>query len=438
MGTYRDRERFIPFRRRDIVEMLLAHGGLRTEEAKHNFRQFCELLQSILHFEFRKKLDLLKNAYFPFSPDQRCRRNHSPEELDAAATELFATMRSVLDCANFEDLSVANPGNAATGESTLKLKVLVEMDDFEEVRLFARGRYTVCAERDVLLGLRKRPIEYQALQRVVLMVRFKCREHFDRQERTHLPFTPGSTIVKLFKDVPRSDLMMLLPNSRAVMKTKDKLMLGVPAVAGGIPLLATKVLPAAITLFAIAGLYLGLDARVHENQLQELAAVLAGGLALGGFCVQQWMKYKNKLYEFQKDLSDNLYFRNLVNNEGVFHSIVDSAEEEDCKEAFLAYYFLLVTGRALTEPELDDLVEAWFEDSHGCTLDFEVNDALRKLERLDLLTRSPSGRLSVPPIREALRRLDYIWDNYFQYNQPLSDPQAGRGELTNDRIGRSA
>ncbi len=422
MAVYKDRERFIPFRKRDIVEMLLAHGGLETDEAKGSFHQFCVLLQSILHFEFHKKLEMLKNAYFPFSPDQRCRQNHSPDELDAAAKELFETMRIVLNSANFEEISVTDPAGSSFPQSTLKLKVLVDMDDFEVVRLFARGRYKALGEKNVLFGLKKRPIEYEALQRVVLMVRFKSQEHFDRKGRKDLPFKPGSTIVKLFKDVPRSDLKMLLPNSRAVMHIKDKFFLGVPALAGGIPLLATKVLPAAITAFAIAGLYLGLDARVHEHQLQELVAVLAGGLALGGFCLQQWMKYKNKLYQFQKDLSDNLYFRNLVNNEGVFHSIVDSAEEEDCKEAFLAYYFLLVTNSALTEPGLDDLIEEWFFDSHGCALDFEVDDALGKLERLNLLAAAPDGTLSVPPLAEALRRLDYIWDNYFLYNVPENDP----------------
>ena len=34
-----------------------------------------------------------------------------------------------------------------------------------------------------------------------------------------------------------------------------------------------------------------------------------------------------------KALSDNLYFKNLDNNAGVFHTLIDAAEEEDIKEA---------------------------------------------------------------------------------------------------------
>jgi hypothetical protein len=428
MGAGSDRERFIPFRKRDIVEMLLEDGRLPNEEAKQEFVQFCELLQSVFHFEFRRKLETLKNDYFPFTPDRRCMQTYSVEELDRSAGELFETMRSVLNSANYEEISVTDLTSWTSGHSAIRVKVHVDMEDFDLVQMFYRGRYTADGETPRLLGFGKQPIRYEALYKVILMVRFKSHEHFKSQGRNHLPFQPGSTIIKLFRDVPRSDLKMLLPNSRAAMGTKDKLLLGVPAVAGGVPLLVTKVLPAAIAAFAILSIYFGVESKVHDNDLKELVAVLAGTLAMGGFCVQQWMKYKNKIYQFQKDLSDNLYFRNLVNNEGVFHSIVDSAEEEDCKESFLAYYFLLVTGKPLTKPDLDEAVEEWFEKHHGCKLDFEVDDAVYKLKRLNLLDGDPEGVLSVPPLHEALRRMDFIWDNYFQYNEPGANRSClGRG-----------
>lgn len=44
-----------------------------------------------------------------------------------------------------------------------------------------------------------------------------------------------------------------------------------------------------------------------------------------------------------KALADNLYFKNLNNNDVVFHRLIDSAEEE-CKEAILAYYLLVTHG----------------------------------------------------------------------------------------------
>ena len=46
-----------------------------------------------------------------------------------------------------------------------------------------------------------------------------------------------------------------------------------------------------------------------------------------------------------KALADSLYFKNLDNNAGVFHHLVDAAEEEEFKEAVLAYYFLLTAEK---------------------------------------------------------------------------------------------
>jgi hypothetical protein len=62
-----------------------------------------------------------------------------------------------------------------------------------------------------------------------------------------------------------------------------------------------------------------------------------------GVIFKQWSTFKNCKLRFMKALADNLYFKNLNNNDVVFHRLIDSAEEE-CKEAILAYY-LLVTHR---------------------------------------------------------------------------------------------
>jgi hypothetical protein len=72
---------------------------------------------------------------------------------------------------------------------------------------------------------------------------------------------------------------------------------------------------------------------------------------------------------FMKTLADNLYFKNLDNNAGVLFHLINEAEEEDFKEAMLAYYFLLTDRHRLSQPELDDKVEQWLADqfrNQGC------------------------------------------------------------------------
>jgi hypothetical protein len=90
-------------------------------------------------------------------------------------------------------------------------------------------------------------------------------------------------------------------------------------------------------------------------------------------------------------------------------------------EAFLAYYFLSTAPSPLTEDELDRCIEAWLQETFSIDIDFEVDDALAKLDRLGLLKRD-GERLTVSSPADALARLDYQWDNYFQYN--IASPAA--------------
>ena len=59
-------ERYIPFRKSDVVSM--CKTLLPTEEHA-SFNEFAELFSSIIHFEYHKRLELLKDNYAPFDPN---------------------------------------------------------------------------------------------------------------------------------------------------------------------------------------------------------------------------------------------------------------------------------------------------------------------------------------------------------------------------------
>ena len=100
----------------------------------------------------------------------------------------------------------------------------------------------------------------------------------------------------------------------------------------------------------------------------------------------------------------------------MFYSLIDSAEEEEFKEAILAYYFIYISEEAISEEFLDERIENWFRYKYNCTLDFECSDALAKLKRLKLLKIDDIITLQVVKLDEALKILDSQWDNYFTYN----------------------
>ena len=66
------------------------------------------------------------------------------------------------------------------------------------------------------------------------------------------------------------------------------------------------------------------------------------------------------------------------------------------------------TGAPLTQKDLDGRIEDWFRAKHQLDLEFEVEDAVAKLQRLELLQRSGQGltvHLSNKPARRHLGQL---------------------------------
>jgi len=306
----------------------------------------------------------------------------------------------------------------------VKVRLEADFDDFEQVAFYRRGERTRSEEVKELFGLRRRTLHFTDYAKVLVYVKFKDAAHFEALGRdvARLPFTAGSTIIKLFQDVPRADLEMLFPNAQVRMRRVDKLLIGVPAVVSGVIVVVTKLVAALVPVLLLLAFWFGVrrePVQLDQGQLVALGAALA---AFGGFVVRQFTKFKNRKIAFMKSLSENLYFRNLDNDAGVFHHLLDAAEEEESKEAVLAYHFLRTAGNPLTATELDGRIEEWFARRWEATLDFEVDDGVGKLRRLKLVDDAGQGRLAAVPLDEALRRLDEAWDDLFPYHAAQGAP----------------
>jgi hypothetical protein len=196
------------------------------------------------------------------------------------------------------------------------------------------------------------------------------------------------------------------------MRFSDKLLIGVPAVISGGLVLTTKLGASLVLLGSLFGFWLGLSTEPVELNKTTLLVLLAGIGALGGYLWKQFNNFKNRKLRFLQTLTQSLYFKNLDNNAGVFHRLVNDAEEEECKEAVLAYYFLLTSEQSMSRTELDRKIEHWLAVKWRCKVDFEIDDALAKLLALELVTET-GDKLSVVAIDDAIRKLDQRWDDYF-------------------------
>lgn len=382
----------IPIPSWEIVEAVAGVGS--------GYAEIARLLTVLYQLELHDELELLERAYAPFNPDLDERSpSRASESARASAQEFVERLSAVLERGNYERLTDDDIAHAFATRSLFPIKVVVDMSVYADLLFYARGETLRTASIPRLYGLARRTIEVPTFDRVCIYIRFKTAAELalPPAELAKLSFKPGTSVLKLFRNIPKADLEMLFPNCRPTMRSTDKLLIGIPALLGGVPVLL-KLVPAAVAMTILLGLGSG---RVDTK---ALLTGLGGLVVLGSYLFRQWDKYKNRRILFGKVLTENLYFRNLDTNDGVLTRVVDEADDQECKEALLGYVFAHRTQDWVSADELDASIEQFLTERFGLEIDFEIADALAKLEGLGLIERD-GERLRARAPGEAAARL---------------------------------
>jgi len=393
------REHFIPIRKRELIEALCRDPGV-SSSAADQFRRLARLIEATFHFEFHSRLEELKDAYAAFDPDSDAKAATplSDDRKQERVSQLFSAFSSLLERANFQQLSREQLLEAFEGASDWGINLKVDLEVFDRLEIFSRG--DVIGERSRRRWWKFGPLEsakVPVFQRLVVI--FKLRSDKVRDSRVDT----ASVHVKFFKDIPKQDLEMLLPGARFSMTTWEKGRIALPTLSG-LVMTVVKIVSTALVL-----------------PLWGLLTLIGGTI---GYGVKSYQGYLNTRQKYQLSLTQSLYYQNLDNNAGVLFRVLDEAEEQECREALLAYYLLWRNaGESGWDQEtLDRAAEGWLKEQTKLDVDFEVDDALAKLVRLQIVDQPTPKRFAAAPLEIALRRLDETWDNYFAYN--VSEPAA--------------
>ncbi len=410
----RPRDRVIPLRKSDILDGLAAEGRLDEADQK-KLTQLARMLGAILHHEYSAELDRLRETYFYFDPEVDPREFGFAKDLSEPYRQLREEFVRVLTDANFVEVSHDDITKAFAERARVRVKIKAPIEDYRDVRMFRRGSHMETIEIPAWFGLRKRPLEVEVYDDVVLMVATKpddmssdeTRKALSSARRGGQKVRSGAVLFKYFRHIARADLKALFPNVRVVRSLLDHLMLGVPAILGGVPILI-KLASTLTVLFLVAGFYLGLSGTMQDRDMEQALAALSGILALGAFLLRQWGNFHRQSLIHQKQVTDNVYYRNVNNNAGIFTYLIGEAEDQDWKEVLLAYYGLLIEAQPVTRDGLDARIEALLARVIGVSADFDVDHALSRLRQFDLVVETAGG-LAAVPLAEALRRLERAW-----------------------------
>ena len=401
-GNRRTRQEFfIPIRKSDLLELLPEYYALE-EHDQEQFHQLCVLLDALLRYLHHEQLDSLLNIYDHLDPDYT--KLHVSEDTlrNSLTDQFFEELRSLQKRANYVQLNQDEIKSAIEAASQLGLRLQVDFDVFDRLEVYARGHAVETWTRRSWLNLfREVQFEVEVFRR--LIIAFRLREH-PRLKKTKENI--GFVYVKTFKNIPFSDLEVLLPGTTVKMSLMDSSRLILPTVTGvAINLFKAWRTVMLITVFASVYKFIGW---------------LGLLLAIGAYLLKLVFGYLRTHDKYQLSLTKHLYFQNLDNNRGGLYRILNEAEEQEFRETAIAYFTLWRKGGAdgLTSRQVDRLCEQLVRDVADADIDFEIDDALEKLSELQIASCDEKQRWKVLEPQVAMQRLDKTWDEIFPYHQP--------------------
>ena len=400
MASFLDREHFIPIRVVDLIPFLAdgagataGAGGVVPDNERDAFRRFARLVQSTYHQRMNVRVVQFKEVYGPFDPDADTIKFAPPAgDAKAKAVErVFADVNDLLVAANYKPLSRLEAMKVMEGSSAWGVEMDVEWGVFDRIEFYYRGDHVETRYRRKWWKLwKKEEIPTPSFSRLVVVMKQQPHKRLGSKADTE------GVYVKMFKDLPKCDMEMVLPGTKIKMTRLDKAMILYPL---------------------CTGLFIGLYALLRylfpgQKWLDiGISAVLSWPLAgvLAGYAYKSYFSYTVKKTNYTLKLTQNLYYQNINTNAGVLSMLIDEAEEQEVREVLLSYAYLLKHGgRGMTAGELDDAIEQDLERRLGVKIDFEIEDGLGKLERLALCRKS-GDRYSAVPLAEANKTLERMW-----------------------------
>jgi Protein of unknown function (DUF3754) len=415
-------DRFLPITRGALMAHLTEAQRWPAHEAG-DVRRVFRYLDYWRQQQYSARLMALQDAYEPFSPDSdvTVRREPTVEERAVLQQRVLRGMEALLQQANFDRLDLKDIAILAES-SHYGLDLKLDLEAFEEAYVYYRGignkthskrslaklgkkiETEVPLYKRLCLVFKMKPFEARVLE---VMAEKKCsRENAEkavRRIRTMLPagVKDGTIYMKLFRDIPQTDIEMVFPNTQVRFRFMDKVRLGATS-AGGL----------GFGIFSAAGKI----ALLASNPI----AAAGAALGVGGVAFRQGMSFVNQKQRYMVVMAQNLYFHSMADNRGVMIKIAGRAAEEDVKEEWLLYSVLANTEANIADlPLIDKAIEEHIRREFKLDVNFDVADALSRLIADGLVTQMPDGNLVTLAPKLAAAHLDTKWDRFLD---DLPDP----------------
>ncbi|KAI3862669.1 hypothetical protein MKW92_005820 [Papaver armeniacum] len=184
--------------------------------------------------------------------------------------------------------------------------------------------------------------------------------------------------IKHFRNIPMADMELVLPEKKNPSLTPmDWVQFLVSAVIGLVTLVGTIESP--------------------KNDFWVMVAIIS---ALGGYCAKIYFTFQANMAAYQNLITKSMYNKQLDSGKGTLLHLCDDVIQQEVKEVILAFFILMEQGKA-TREDLDLRCEELIKEEFGENCNFDVDDAVQKLEKLGIVSRDTIGRFYCVGLKRA-------------------------------------
>ncbi|QEG40054.1 hypothetical protein UC8_20580 [Roseimaritima ulvae] len=312
------------------------------------------------------------------------------EAINAAAESCTEAIRRVLLAANYSPLSRTDIEAAVGVASQWGVPLHVDFNVFKQLAVYTRGDIMGVRRLRVWnLPWREQLVEVPIYQRVVVV--FQLVDDYNPSDA----LDPKQLHLRMFKNIPKLDVDMLLPGTRVRISWIDRTRIVVPSL-GGIGMTIWKIVRTALLVAALS---------VYT------AAILLGlVLAAVGYVVKSVLNYFQTRNRYMLNLTRSLYHQKLDSNAGVIYRLREEAQQQRYNEVLLGYYAMLSQQEAISRRRLKRRVERILRESIELEVDFDVDKTLALMQTLGLCEQLSDGKYRCAVTQAASDSLHRWWD----------------------------
>ncbi|KAB1669172.1 hypothetical protein ES319_1Z069200v1 [Gossypium barbadense] len=203
-------------------------------------------------------------------------------------------------------------------------------------------------------------------------------ENMDLRRASPKPNTDRGIYVKHFKNIPMADLEIVLPEKKNPGLTPmDWVKFLASAVVGLVTVFSSLQMPTA--------------------DLWVIFAILSTVI---GYCAKTYFTFEANMATYQNLITQSMYDKQLDSGRGTLLHLCDDVIQQEVKEVIISFFILMEQGKATME-DLDLRCEELIKEEFGESCNFDVDDAVEKLEKLKIVSRDSIGRFYCVGLKRA-------------------------------------